>query len=125
MRQIDLSCRKHYLLRACAASFAMFFAGYLLMSAAPNIWLLIPSTIVRSCGSSIVWVYSTLLIQLRVPNQLQGRMMALEMAFYVVSPSSLDILGCRQQGVHLGAWSGQEASARLWFNCMTRAIVSG
>lgn len=35
-------------------------------------------------GSSVVWVYSTLLIQLRVPNQLQGRMMALEMAAYVV-----------------------------------------
>lgn len=40
--------------------------------------------VVRSCGSSIVWVYSTLLIQLRVPNELQGRMMALEMALYVV-----------------------------------------
>ena len=62
----------------------LFFAGYLLMSAAPNIWALIPSTIVRSVGSSVVWVYSTLLIQLRVPNQLQGRMMALEMAAYVV-----------------------------------------
>ena len=84
-----LSCRKHYLLRACAASFVMFFVGYLLMAAAPSIWLLLPSTVVRSCGSSIVWVYSTLLIQLRVPNQLQGRMMALEMAFYVVSPSSI------------------------------------
>ncbi len=80
-----LLCRKHYLLRACAVSFVMFFLGYMLMSAAPNIWLLIPSTVVRSCGSSIVWVYSTLLIQVRVPNQLQGRMMALEMAFYVVS----------------------------------------
>jgi len=62
----------------------MFFLGYMLMAAAPNIWLLIPSTAVRSCGSSVVWVYSTLLIQLRVPNQLQGRIMALEMAFYVV-----------------------------------------
>ena len=97
MMRIGLSCRKHNLLTACAASFVMFFVGYLLMSAAPNIWLLIPSTIVRSCGSSIVWVYSTLLIQLRVPNQLQGRMMALEMAFYVVSLFSLPILGCQKQ----------------------------
>ena len=44
--------------------------------------------VVRSCGSSIVWVYSTLLIQLRVPNELQGRMMALEMALYVVGVSA-------------------------------------
>ena len=80
-----LHCRRHYLLRACAASFFMYFVGYLLMSAAPNIWLLLPSTVVRSIGGSIVWVYSTLLIQLRVPNHLQGRTMALEMAFYVVS----------------------------------------
>lgn len=58
------------------------------MAAAPNIWALYPATVVRSCGSSVVWVYSTLLIQLRVPNQLLGRMMALEMAFYVVRPSA-------------------------------------
>ena len=81
-------CRRHHLLRACAASFLAFFTGYLLMAAAPNIWALYPATVVRSCGSSVVWVYSTLLIQLRVPNQLQGRMMALEMAFYVVRPSA-------------------------------------
>ena len=84
-----LHCRRHYLLRACAASFFMYFVGYLLMSAAPNIWLLLPSTVVRSIGGSIVWVYSTLLIQLRVPNHLQGRTMALEMAFYVVSQRNL------------------------------------
>lgn len=80
--------RKPHLLRACAASFLLFFAGYLLMSLAPNIWALVPATIVRSMGSSVVWVYSTLLIQLRVPNQLQGRMMALEMAAYVVRTAS-------------------------------------
>ena len=76
-------------------SFVMFFLGYMLMAAAPNIWLLIPSTIVRSCGSSVVWVYSTLLIQLRVPNQLQGRIMALEMAFYVVRVILDHRLHCR------------------------------
>ena len=81
-----LLCRKLYLFRACAVSFSMFLVGYLLMAAAPNIWALLPSTVVRSCGSSILWVYSTLLLQQRIPNQLLGRMMALEMAFYVVSP---------------------------------------
>lgn len=85
-----LARRKPHLLRACAASFVLFFVGYLLMSVAPNIWALVPSSIVRSMGSSVVWVYSTLLIQLRVPNDLQGRMMALEMAAYVVrSPPAM------------------------------------
>lgn len=90
----------------------MFFLGYLLMSAAPNIWALIPSTIVRSCGSSIVWVYSTLLIQLRVPNELQGRMMALEMACYVVGRPALCLnalwasvhRGCNHAGIGLVGW---------------------
>ena len=37
--------RKHYLLRACAASFVGFLVGYLLMAIAPNIWLLLPATV--------------------------------------------------------------------------------
>ena len=54
--------------------------------------LFLAAQVVRSCGGSTVWVYSTLLIQLRVPNELQGRMMALEMALYVV--------GAPRHGVH-------------------------
>ena len=84
--------RKHYLLRACAASFLSFLLGYLLMAVAPNIWLLLPATLVRSCGSSVVWISSTLLIQMRVPNELQGRAMALEMAAYVVGAFSYHLI---------------------------------
>ncbi|KAK9906732.1 hypothetical protein WJX75_007016 [Coccomyxa subellipsoidea] len=114
--------RKPHLLRACACSFVLFFAGYLLMSAAPNIWALIPSTIVRSMGSSVVWVYSTLLIQLRVPNQLQGRMMALEMAAYVVAESmsaivggmAFDLIGMSVRHVALLMSGIAAVSATLW-----------
>jgi hypothetical protein len=98
------ACRKHYLLRACAASFLSFLAGYLLMAATQTIWLLLPATLVRSCGSSVVWIYSTLLIQQRIPNRLQGRAMALEMAAYVVrclhpacrSCTTPDVAPCRE-----------------------------
>ncbi|CAL8462528.1 g2061 [Coccomyxa elongata] len=114
--------RKPHLLRACAASFVLFFAGYLLMSVAPNIWALVPSTIVRSMGSSVVWVYSTLLIQLRVPNQLQGRMMALEMAAYVVAESmsavlggmAFDLIGLSVRSVALLMSGIAAVSAALW-----------
>jgi hypothetical protein len=34
-----------------------------------------------TAGSSTLWVYSTLLLQLSVPNALLGRMSALDMAF--------------------------------------------
>ena len=55
---------------------ALLFIGYLMMVLAPNILLVLLSTMVRSCGSAVVWVYSTLLLQIRVPNQMLGRMMA-------------------------------------------------
>jgi hypothetical protein len=57
-----------------AASYALFFLGLTLMLAAPNLALLLASTLVRSAGSATLWVYSTLLMQQRVPNQLLGRM---------------------------------------------------
>ena len=44
-RRPSAACRKHYLLRACAASFVGFLVGYLLMAVAPNIWLLLPATV--------------------------------------------------------------------------------
>ena len=47
------------------------------------------SIMVRSFGSAVMWVYSTLLIQLRVPDDLLGRMLALEMAFLTVRRHSL------------------------------------
>ena len=62
----------------------VLLVGYILMAFAPNIWLLAPAIAVRSMGSSCIWVYSTLLLQLAVPNRLQGRIFALEMAFFTV-----------------------------------------
>ncbi|KAK9830078.1 hypothetical protein WJX72_009631 [[Myrmecia] bisecta] len=74
-----------YLLRSIAATFACFMLGYLLMMTAPSIAYVMLSTVLRSAGSSTIWVYSTLLLQLRVPNELQGRIMALEMALFTVT----------------------------------------
>jgi hypothetical protein len=50
----------------------LMLAGYLLMTLTPNIYLLLVATVVRSLGSASLWIYSTLLLQIRVENELQG-----------------------------------------------------
>ena len=77
--------RTHFLLRGVAGAMGLLFLGYLCMVLAPNISLVLLSTMIRSCGSAVVWVYSTLLLQIRVPNHILGRMMAIEMATFTVS----------------------------------------
>lgn len=79
-----LVCRKAQLLRSTAASFYCFVLGYLLLIVANNIALLLMSTAIRSAGSAVLWIYSTLMLQYLVPNQLLGRIMALEMALFTV-----------------------------------------
>ena len=51
---------------------------------ANNIALLLLSTAIRSAGSAVLWIYSTLMLQYVVPNKLLGRVMALEMALFTV-----------------------------------------
>ncbi len=84
-------CRKPQLLRSTAASFYCFMVGYLLLVFAADIKLLLVSTVVRSAGSAVLWIYSTLMLQYIVPNQLLERVMALEMALFTVwlAPSVL------------------------------------
>ena len=74
------------MLRACALSFVLMGVAWLALTFAPNIYVVLLSTISRSFGSSAIWVYSTLMLQLRVPNALLGRILAVEMAFHTVSP---------------------------------------
>lgn len=44
-------------------------------------------------GSAVLWVYSTLLMQQRVPNELLGRLSSLESALYTVSESASSVFG--------------------------------
>ncbi|KAL3137427.1 hypothetical protein ABBQ32_006948 [Trebouxia sp. C0010 RCD-2024] len=85
--------RKPQLLRSTAASFYCFVLGYLLLILANNISLLLMSTAIRSAGSAVLWIYSTLMLQYLVPNQLLGRIMALEMALFTVADASSAVFG--------------------------------
>ncbi len=65
------------------------------MIIAPNILMILVATALRSAGSAGLWIYSTLMLQLQVPNQLLGRILALEMALFTVTAAkalaSLDV----------------------------------
>jgi len=50
--------------------------GYVLMTAARSIAFLLPSVVIRSLGSAALWIYSTLILQFRVPNDIQGAILA-------------------------------------------------
>ena len=66
--------------------------GYLLLVVAADIKLLLLSTAIRSAGSAVLWIYSTLMLQFAVPNELLGRVLALEMALFTVSSHASVVL---------------------------------
>ncbi len=61
-----------------AFAFATLLAGYVAMAAAPTIAFLVPSVVLKSTGSSVLWVYSTLLLQLEADPAFQVRAAASE-----------------------------------------------
>lgn len=52
-------------LRGIAWSFVCLNVGYLLMALAPDIYLLMVASALRAQGSTVLWSYSTLILQLR------------------------------------------------------------
>lgn len=72
------------MLMGCAISFLLISGAWLALAFAANIFIVLVATIVRSVGSNVVWVYSSLILQVRVPNTLLGRILAVEMAFHTV-----------------------------------------
>ncbi|KAL4437964.1 hypothetical protein ABPG77_004185 [Micractinium sp. CCAP 211/92] len=76
-----------------AASYGLFAVGLLVMLLAPTIWLVLASTIIRSMGSAALWVYSTLLMQKRVPNEFLGRMSAVESAGFTIAEALSSVFG--------------------------------
>lgn len=71
---------QNFLRRAVALAFFITGAGYLALSVAPVIGLAMLAILFAHIGGSIQWVFSTALIQMRVPDRLLGRVFAVEYA---------------------------------------------
>ena len=77
--------RQAPLLRACAVSLAVVGTSFAALAVAPaagraGLALLLGGTAYRNMGSSVLWIYSTLLLQLRAPPAVLGRLFMLEQA---------------------------------------------
>jgi hypothetical protein len=66
--------------RALALGYFLSVAGYLWFSATPVFALALLAVMLAHMGGSINWVFSTALLQIRVPDHLRGRVFAVEFA---------------------------------------------
>jgi hypothetical protein len=66
--------------RAITAGFFMAGLFYVLFGQAPILILAAAVLLVANMGGSITWVFSTVLLQLEVPDEYRGRIFAIELA---------------------------------------------
>ncbi len=77
---LRLGAGQAYLRRWVAGAFFITGAGYLALSGAPTLALAAVAILFAHIGGSIQWVFSTALLQSRVPDRLLGRVFATEYA---------------------------------------------
>jgi len=89
------------LCRALLFSFPLAAVGYAAFAASPTLGLATAAVIVAHCGGSTVWVHSTQLLQLTVPNRLLGRVVAVEWAVLTTAMalSTLGVAALLDRGV--------------------------
>ncbi len=76
---------ERFLRRAIGPAILLTGAGYLLVSGAPSLLLASLGVMIAHIGGSTQWVFSTSLLQLNVPNRLQGRVFAVEGALLTLA----------------------------------------
>jgi hypothetical protein len=76
---------QRFLRRAIGPAILLTGAGYLLVSGAPSLLLAALGVMIAHIGGSTQWVFSTALLQLNVPNRLQGRVFAVEAALLTLA----------------------------------------
>lgn len=75
------------------ASFLNMIISYYIFSVSKNIYPILFGVLVRCFGSSTLWTYSSLLIQLLVPSHMQGRIFTFERFLYTLFEISSILLG--------------------------------
>lgn len=83
---------ERFLRRAIGPSFLLTTVGYVILSASPNLWIALLGVLIGHIGGSNQWVFSTALLQLNVPNRLQGRIFAVEGALLTLTTAASSYL---------------------------------
>lgn len=108
--------------RAITVSYLLIALSWLLFGLAQSLPLAIMAILLRSMGGSTVWTYSNTLLQAKVPNQLLGRVFALDNIFITLVSSlslwvtslALDQLGLGPRHLVLGVAVISLIPALLW-----------
>jgi hypothetical protein len=68
---------------------AYFMVGffYLALAVAPNLWVAALCVLLAHFGGSILWVFSTVLLQMEVPDRFRGRVFSAELALVTLFSS--------------------------------------
>jgi hypothetical protein len=74
--------------RTIAPAFFMVGLFYIALSAAPTLWVAALCVLLAHFGGSILWVFSTVLLQLEVPDRYRGRVFAAELALVTLMSSA-------------------------------------
>jgi hypothetical protein len=69
-------------------AFLFPMAGYLVFAWVTHPWLAAACVVVAHFGGSVLWVYSTLLLQRTVPNRLLGRISSTDLALATLTMSA-------------------------------------
>lgn len=75
------------LLDSIIASLGILVLGYACWAAAQDAWLVSAGNALRAAGSAIIWIRSTVLLQLNCDQRYLGRLSAIEMALYTIAES--------------------------------------
>src|SRR3954453_13977188 len=73
--------------RAIGPAYFMVGVFYVALAAAPSLWLAALCVLCAHFGGSILWVFSTVLLQLEVPDRFRGRVFATELALVTLMSS--------------------------------------
>lgn len=119
------------LMKAVIFSQLQTIVSYAIMSVSTNVYMILLSTVIRAMGSSTLWIYSNLMIQIAAPNDMQGRVFAIEGAIYNIceiasanaSAFFYDYLRCTPREVCVVLTIVGSVTTALWavFYLMTQA----
>jgi len=97
--------------RSIGPAYFMVGVFYIALAGAPTLWLAALCVLLAHFGGSILWVFSTVLLQLEVPDRFRGRVFATELALVTLMSSASSYWTGRQLD-HAG-WSPRTLSFAL------------
>ncbi|GIL51248.1 hypothetical protein Vafri_7102 [Volvox africanus] len=76
-----------------AVAFGFLAAGYAMMASAVSIGSVLPATAIRTAGSATLYIHSTATLQHRLPDNVRGRLFAVEFVLWTISESGSTLFG--------------------------------